>query len=203
VAFAGGDFGAGRLGLYIGSGGPLTTVVDETTSPPGTSATFTNLAQYSFDEGMVAFAGGGPGFFGIYLGGGGALTTVLDQSTPLPGGGTFFSLGSLSISQGNVLFLADGELFFWESGSIQRVLGAGDLVDGRTVESLFLNAEGLDGRSFAVYVDFTDDSFALYRGEIAAAALGVPEVPTLGEWGLILLALGLAGAAAFVLRGTA
>jgi hypothetical protein len=203
VAFAGGDFGAGRLGLYIGSGGPLTTGVDEPTSPPGTSATFTNLAQYSFDEGMVAFAGGGPGFLGIYLGSGGALTTVVDQSTPLPGGGTFFSLGSLSISQGNVLFLADGELFFWESGSIQRVLGAGDLVDGRTVESLFLNAEGLDGRSFAVYVDFTDDSLALYRGEIAAAALGVPEVPTLGEWGLILLALGLAAAAAFVLRGTA
>ena len=34
VAFLGEDFAAGRLGLYIGSGGPLTTVVDETTSPP-------------------------------------------------------------------------------------------------------------------------------------------------------------------------
>ena len=123
----------------------------------------------------------------------------MDQNTPRPGGGTFSNLDDLSISEGNVLFLDNDDLFFWEDGSVQRLLGIGDVVDGKTVAGIFLNAEGLDGRGFAVYLDFTDDSVALYRGQITAS-LGVPEVPTLGEWGLLLLALSLAAAAAFVLR---
>lgn len=201
VAFYGDDFGSNRFGLYLGAGGPLTVIADDTTPVPGGAGTFTGIRDYSFDGGVAAFEASSAGFVGIYLGSGGPLTTVADSSTPRPGGGTFGVFDGLSVSGGNVLFVDGGDLFFWEGGEVRRLLGAGDALDGRTVGDLFLGAGALDGLSFTVVVEFTDDSFGIYRGEIAS--IDIAEVPTLGEWGLILLALSLAAVAAFVLRPTA
>jgi hypothetical protein len=200
VAFVGSNFMAGRVGLYVGSGGPLTVVADDTTSPPGTTETFNAIGEYSFDDGAVAFVGSGSGFFGIYLSNGSDLSVVADLSTPRPGGGTFTNFEDVALSQGNVLFRDGDDLFFWDGGTIQRVLGAGDVVGGKAVDTPFLGAGGLDGCRFTVAINFTDDSVAIYRGEVPVDALDIAEVPTLGEWGLILLALSLAAAAAFVLR---
>lgn len=203
VAFVGTSFMAGRAGLYVGSGGPLTVVADDTTSPPGTAESFTSFGNYSFADGAVAFVGAGSGFHGVYLSNGTDLSVVADLSTPRPGGGTFTSFRDVALSQGNVLFRDGDDLYFWDGDTIRRVLGAGDTVDGKTVATPFLGAGALDDRRFTVAINFTDDSVGIYRGEISADDLGVTEVPTLGEWGLILLALGLAAAAAFVLRSPA
>lgn len=203
VAFVGTSFLAGRAGLYVGSGGPLTVVVDDSTSPPGTSETFTSFGDYSFADGAVAFIAGGLGFEGVYLSNGSGLTVVADLSTPRPGGGSFVAFREVALSEGNVLFRDGDDLFFWDGGTIQRVLGAGDVVGGKAVDTPFLGVGGFDGRLFTVAINFADDSVAIYRGEIPVDALDITEVPTLGEWGLILLALSLAAAAAFVLRSPA
>ena len=202
VGFVGRNFAAGRAGVYLGSGGPLTVVADVSDTPPGGSSPFNELSDASFDGGVAAFVGAGSGFSGIYLGSGGPLLTVVDSSTPRPGGGTFSTVRRLSLSDGNVLFRDADELFFWEAGAVTRLLGPGDLVDGKIVDGIFVGTGGLDGRRFVITLEFTDGSYGFYRGEVPVTADPL-EVPVLGPGSLAILALLLAAAAAFVLRPTA
>lgn len=60
VAFLGFDSGSGS-GIYTFENGSLNVLVDESTSVPGTTDTFTSFFDVSLDGNVVAFTGGWPG----------------------------------------------------------------------------------------------------------------------------------------------
>jgi hypothetical protein len=208
------DLGGGgtdtNQGLYLWDGMSLVLVVDENTPVPGRpSQTFADLDDVSpaFDGDTVYFLGtdrtptGGGGssdFVGIYAWNAGTLSVVATQDTPLPGGGTVGAfIGNLSGSGGRVLFETDCvDLYLAEDGVVQRVLGAGDLLDGQVVEEVWGGRQALAGLQFAINVKFEGgEQDAVYLGEVVAP-VPLLEVPTLSQWGLGLLALLLALAAA-------
>ena len=87
VAFYGQTSGTTK-GIYVGSGGGLTKIADNSTPIPGGSGIFTAfmiVSSPSISNGKVAFAAydsahSGPG---VYTNVGGGLTTVADSTTPL------------------------------------------------------------------------------------------------------------------------
>lgn len=75
-------------GIYVGSGGPITTIADFTTVVPESVETFSgfNLIPVISDGGVV-FVGVSDGFAGIYLATDQGIEKVADRNTPHPGGG--------------------------------------------------------------------------------------------------------------------
>jgi len=80
--------------------------------------------------------------FGDLSAGGGALTTIVDGTTALPGTTPF------DVQQDSLTFTVNGaHIFFcvgsrgvfrWNGGAINKVLAAGDVLDGQAVESVTL-----------------------------------------------------------------
>lgn len=109
------DVGAATLrpGIFMGNGGPLTTIVDWLTPVPNlpSGEFFGSLGNPSLDSGQVAFTGStasGSGQ-GIYKSTGNALETVVDTSTQVPGapaGTNFTFFDDPSLNNGQLVFSA-------------------------------------------------------------------------------------------------
>src|SRR5205823_12049078 len=93
VVFSGGSWTAqsdGRVGVYLGSAGNLSTVVDNITPAPGGGGNFVSNAwdwpgAAAVDGNVVAFAGRTPLGDGIYRRiGNGPIEVVADTHTPSP-----------------------------------------------------------------------------------------------------------------------
>lgn len=216
------DLGGGAFsthqGIYLWDGGSLTVVADESTEPPGSDDPFADLGDSealapAFDGTSVVFFGrieipvpGGASFFdGIYRWQGGAIAPIVTSDSPRPDGGGTFGGGfeQFAVSGDRVVFGHDCyELFLAEDGTVTRLLGELDLLDGRPVESAWVGRMGIDPGGVALNVYFGDDDEpnAVYYAAFPVAAPPISEVPTLGEWGLIALALLLAAAATLMLR---
>lgn len=192
VAFDGLASGPGS-GIYTDIGG-LTVVADQSTPVPGGTSLFQSMHSPSFDGEHVAFWGCGPrpgdlscGFpwaEGIYSDVGG-LHVVADTDTPVPeGSGTFSWFGGPSIDAGNVAFVgalpAGGIGLYLHTHAtltLEKVLGPGDLLDGKTVVACTLGEGGLRGPSLALIVTFSDGTHAIYRADRIDATLGIRGVP--------------------------
>src|ERR1051325_1168718 len=101
VAFTG--YGSGVVqGIYGRTGASLSTIVDWTTTVPGTSSSFTNLSQPVSQDGDTCFVGSGGGRQGTYLSqGASGPASLVDTSTPVPGDtGTFRGFGSPTFRNG-------------------------------------------------------------------------------------------------------
>ena len=104
------------------------------------------------------------GFRGLYLlSGSGAPTVIADGVTALPSLGPFVlpsSFNSFSLNNGRVLFRVqdtafNSALFLWQNGTVNRVIGTGDIIDGRRVSFVVdLSPGALAGDRFAFLVDF-------------------------------------------------
>jgi len=98
-------------GLYEAGGlGPLVrTIVDESTSQPGSPGTFSGFGKPSLDGGSLAFAAvGSTGLRGVYWTGGGGIEIIADANTTVPGtSGKFLgsSLAVPSLDAGMVAFI--------------------------------------------------------------------------------------------------
>ncbi len=185
VAFKGSGDG-GQQGIYLAdAGGALQRLYDRTTVVPGgNGGTFDVLASVSLDQGRVAFYGNGAAQEGIYSDVSGSLTAIADHSTPVPGhpGHTFVAFGFAAIDEGVVALTgffagANSGVFSTHGGTLGKVLGWGDTLDGKVVLDTGIGTQSLDGDSIALWVAFTDGSQGIYMATIPApgalALLGV------------------------------
>jgi hypothetical protein len=164
-------------GIYIKrSGSTLKKVVDRNNSIPGGSGTFTEFGDPSLDGRSLAFRGKGDfGHEGIFVVAethlGMFMYTIADRNTPIPDGtGTFVRFSNPAKDGGSVAFwgissdgLQQGIYIKRSGGSLEKVIAAGDEIDGKTVISLVgFGREGLSGISLAFRVAFDDGSSAIY-----------------------------------------
>ncbi|MFM9994272.1 MAG: hypothetical protein ACKVU4_00565 [Phycisphaerales bacterium] len=164
-------------GLYLAdTGGALTRLYDSNTVVPGgNGGGFTFLSRVSLSGESVAFWALGGGQEGFYTDVGGSLDFIVHSGTLAPGtpGAVFTGFGDIALDNGVVAFqasLSNGLIgvFSTHTGSVQRIIGSGDPLDGRTVEFAFFGGQGLDGDSIATYVYFTDGSRGIYMATIPA-----------------------------------
>ena len=173
-------------GIFVrNSGGALSTIASTTTPIPGSTSTFTGMSFPSIHGGSVAFQGQrGSGAStlarGIYLSSGGTLSVVADKNTPIPGETTnFFSLDmgrQPSLYVGNVLFTDEwlesgnwkGGIYLSSAGSVYRVIGLGDQLDGKNLSldpnfpALSTGSRSLGANNIAFTAQFADRSAGVY-----------------------------------------
>lgn len=173
---------SGHAGIYARgvTDTNLVTVADTDTSIPGGNGTFTGFgASSSFGvlstrNGDVAFRGDGAASQqGVYAWIDGALQLIADRNTqpppPAEAPGPFFTFPDTapSISDGNVAFVTANEIFqsylyVRFNDELIRIVGAGDPLDGKTVNGAAIGPESLDGNLLAFKVFFTDGTAAIY-----------------------------------------
>jgi hypothetical protein len=145
VAFMAGT--SSGLGVYVGSGGSITTIVNA--GDPAPSGNFANNfsgAGLGFGGPVisgdrVAFIGSYPGGQGVFAGNGGALTTVAKSGDAAPSG--TFTSGSFSqqvLSGDAVAFRANytggGGIFVGDGGTLTTIATIGDPAPGGAFSSL-------------------------------------------------------------------
>ncbi|MBK7404341.1 MAG: hypothetical protein IPJ41_06810 [Phycisphaerales bacterium] len=182
---------SGQQGVYLTTpAGSVAVVADKTTLVPGGTGVFSFLSSLpSFDGADVAFqAFGTGGEKGVYRTAGGLLAAVADQTTPIPGGvGAFTGFANEpAIDGAYVAFIGSGSggqngIFLdTNGGSLQEVITAGALLDGKIVQSLDIGREAIDAQTLGFWARFTDGTEGVY----------VTTIPTPSA--LALLSLGAA-----------
>jgi hypothetical protein len=186
-----------QSGIYIASLGGnddgLGVIADTSTILPDHTQPFGVLSTPSVGLENAAFWGcivegppracGHPGSEGIYSTIGG-LHTVADTQTPVPGGtGTFGAFGGPAIARGKVAFTghgASGAGVYMQTngtGPLEKIIGPGDLLDGKTVARCTLARNGLGNSALAAAIRFTDGTLALYNARLIDATVGIRGVP--------------------------
>jgi len=132
-----------------------------------------------FDGSNIAFIGFDASTpFGVYVvSPEGAVSVIADTSMAAPGGTgnfTFFG-GDPSISGGTVSFGAldaanQGALYRAQGGALTRIIGAGDLLDGKVVSGVGVRWGASNGNAFAFYATFTDGSQGIFLATEAVPA---------------------------------
>jgi hypothetical protein len=176
------DDGVNPGGIYATDGAALRLIADTSTEIPGAGENFTDFGlPLSFDDGNIAFTGGGASFgeeLFAEIGG-----TLVQVST-----GDESNFVSASIDGDAVAYhaLQGGveQIFLWQSGVRERLIGIGDDLDGKIVTSFLLGSSGFQDGLVAFSVHFDDNTEAVFVGAI-------PEPAT-----ALLLAAGLAALAA-------
>lgn len=158
----------------------LPTIVarESETQVPGTSDPFTRFGaavQISPDSSLVAFRGESSvtGTQGVYLWDGAELSEVVTTDSVLPGssGETFNSLMDSGVESffapDNTLYLISqlqGLVYKHEDGTLSRVLGVGDALDGNTVPGVGQFDMAPDGTLF-IHTDIGDGALLRYDGQ--------------------------------------
>lgn len=151
---------AAARGIYTNRTGPLTRLVDFTSTVPGNpGGTWGNFFEISHDGGQVAFTAVSTGFHqGLYLTDGTALSMIADGNTPMPGGALNFrdfglsgGGGSPSLHDGNIAFIGHGDnwntgVYLVTDGTLRTIADATTLVPGTPVTfSWFAEPDVRDG----------------------------------------------------------
>jgi len=176
----------------------LTSIVAlamHTHAPPVAAAgLFSGLADVTIDGGRIGFRGDtDSGQQGIYVAEGPTISVVVQKGAVRPRTLDFFSdFGNVSLSQGNLAFYgaagASQGIYFETGNALSRVIGTGDVLDGRTIASVAFGSHGLSGDELVFGVTFSDESQAIYLADVSALEPAVPEPAS-----VILLAVGGTG----------
>lgn len=164
VAFRAFENLTGYVGIFTGSDGPLTPVVDSTTLIPG--QTFGWLYDPSISGGSVAFVGNDENYYpAVYTNLGGTLSRIAEIGMPDPdGSGTLQPADVLvSIHGANVAFLAYHEYGY--PGLYTSVAGALERTADETTP-----LPGGDGTTYLdgpPSLDATGIAFAAFSGSVA------------------------------------
>ncbi|HET6575890.1 MAG TPA: hypothetical protein VFG68_19970 [Fimbriiglobus sp.] len=206
VAFIGGN--PGGIGVYTAqwTGGALTTIATTNTTIPGSTLPFrqlggdpsagpANAPGPSIFGAVVAFAGSpnpsGPSL-GVYAttGPGGQLARIADTSTPVPNNPALLFTQfdpQVSLAGDDVAFIGRSGvgpgLYTNATGSLTKLVAAGDTFDGLTVADLGIGKHSFDGAFVTFWAGFTNGSSGIYvvpvapvpepAGVLAAVAVGV------------------------------
>lgn len=192
--------GAGKSGLYRRNAQGLQAVIDTHTDGPAGMGKFLALVDLGVDGDNVILRGsteiGNPIQGGLFTRINGQFLKIVSSGESAPGGSSFANFSALSIDSGVAVF--NGELnstnsavFTNVGGTLQRIVGPGDMLDGKEVFSATLYPGGRDGNLVAMVVRFTDD--APFQGQFNQAIY----LATLPAPGALLP---FAGAAAWAAR---
>jgi len=193
VVMSGTDSGnpaTGYGGLYLGrtgGAGTITELLNSNQKLPGAGTIFHTLfdAPYAgFDGNLVAFRAEDSSvspaaavLYGLYSTDllSHTINTIADVNSTLPGLGKLRAIadGGVAVSLGNVLFRAadttsgypgNNALYMWNAGTIKRIIGTGDKLDGNTVQVVHdPGPAALANAGFAFEVEFGQSTnFAIY-----------------------------------------
>jgi hypothetical protein len=176
-----------QSGVYLHSAGSLTRLFDNNTNEPNGPGKVQLYSLVSAETGGLAFTARSTttGRDGVYKYVGTSLSLVADLN---PGNGSPFSfLDSVDYENGSVVFSDDqiSTVFTDARGTLEKVLGPGDVLDGTVVREAHFWTGGRDGNTIAISVIFQDDSVQIPHRAIYYATIPAP--PAIGALGAALL----------------
>jgi len=167
VAFMGSGNPVGGLhqeGVYAKIDGNLITIANQSTPIPGGNGNFVGFYAPDISASNLVFRGYSFSQDGIYTFIDGGLHIVADGNTLVPGStDTFrgFSNAFPAISGRYVAFYNNGVIYTNLGGKLKKVIGTGDLLDGKTIIGVG-DLLDLDGDKLAISVQFANYAPAIY-----------------------------------------
>ena len=170
-------------GIYLADSttGTVTRIADQTVPRPGGAAWDGFSTFVGFDGKNVSFLetpnqGGSQIGYGVYTTIGASadepLRVVADYSTLVPGTSMPFGYFSAATSlEGKMIAflgapnypgLSNTTLYTWDDGEIEQILAPGDQLDGKTIDTISMGTEALNGGRLAVTINFSDKSQGIY-----------------------------------------
>jgi hypothetical protein len=176
-------------GLYRYRDGDMGRIADST-MPQFSGGIYRNAFDY--DGHTVAFGAAGA----IYVGREGSFVPVAMDGQPTPDGETFALANDgnemgISVDAGRIaftsvrrsppLFLDYYTVLYSDvgGGSLQRIIGTGDVLFGQLVYSVVIGPDALSGNQIAFWVRFTDGTTGVYIATVPEPATSVIGIPWL------------------------
>lgn len=169
-----------QRGIYLYRNGQTSRVADLHTAAPGTAGNFGSFSNVSlgYDGTNTAFAAqDAAGVIGLYRTLGGALVNIATSNTLVAGYGKV-NFGDennirMAIDGNRTVFSGDSKAIFIASDlSVQKLICAGDLLQGKTVRSIsFVGSEGFGGGDeIAFGASFTDGTSGVFLATVPLPA---------------------------------
>jgi len=171
-----------KSGIYRKDLNGLQAIVNYSTEGPAGMGKFVALVSFNVDGNDIILGGateiGDPVTGGVFARVNGTFTKIASSNAAAPGGGTYAQFTTLSIADGISVFGAInnntyGSVYTNLGGQVQRIIGPGDILDGKTVRTTDF---ARDGNQLAIHVTFTDHlpSSGLYDEAIYLTTLPGP-----------------------------
>lgn len=164
----------GSSGVFVSHGGSiarLTSLFSPTPNAPYNFGGFDNLIIAS-DGTTTLFKALDNGVAGLFAESGGTIRQIVREGQTTSEG-TQFDLSYLygaSVSAGHIAFENDATIYSDLAGSLQRIIGPGDELLGKTVNGTSLGNEALSGDNLVFGATFTDGTSGVYIVPEPAAA---------------------------------
>jgi len=151
---------AGKSGIYRRDVNGLQAIIDSNSEGPAGEGKFLGAGLFGVDGQDLLFNAGTVGnpVPALYSRINGEVTRLLNYGDPAPGGGIFGTLAQFSLENGVAVFLDNDNSVLYTNlgGNIQRIIGSGSTLDGKTVSQIHFVSNGRDGLNLAFGVTFTD-----------------------------------------------
>jgi hypothetical protein len=179
VAFHGSS--GSQRGIYLYRNGGLLRIADLNA---GGFQDFSNV-NIGFDGTDVVFAADVAGVPGLYRTRNGALANIVTSNTVVNGYGQLAFTGvdniPMAIDLGRIAFSNGNAIFADVDGSIQKVIGVGDQLFGRTVNGVTFGTTGLSGDEIAFGAHFSDGTSGVFLATVPVPPGVFPAIP-LAAW---------------------
>jgi hypothetical protein len=179
--------GASARGVYFNDGRALACAADTATAIPSGSGVFTDFGNFAGIDGNgnVVFNGNNSSTQrGIYLYNAAtrSLEAVANRRSRLPGFNAYlWGFGSVSFAGDNIAFVAksgqgslgyDKDIYVRNNGSMIKLVGYDDVLDGKTVNTVQMGHHAVSGNRVAFSVEFQEDyHIAIYVAELSPGDL--------------------------------
>lgn len=175
--------GQGGSGVFVSRGGSivrLTSLFSPTPDVPYNFGYFDNGIIAS-DGTTILFKANDNGVVGLFAASNGTIRQIVLDGQTAPGGGQFdlSYLFGASVSGSHVAFENDATIYSDLGGSLQRIIGPGDALLGKTARGAVLYDQAVSGNNLVFAADFTDGTSGVYMVPEPACACFVPLLPLL------------------------
>ena len=177
---------ATRQGIFTATTNSLVRIASTDTLVPGRAITFSGSnpifsRKPDLSAGKVVFSGrfsGGSGVYEVSTDGNVAFM-IADTSTPIPGTNVnFSSFAEQAIEYGTVIFTAQGPGIYgayrYQNGVLDKIIAKPDTLSGKTVATVVLGNQGLNGGRVALQITFSDGSSGIYTTIVGFANQTAP-----------------------------
>ncbi|MCC6228031.1 MAG: hypothetical protein IT432_02270 [Phycisphaerales bacterium] len=178
------DTATGYSALFKSQGGVLSTLVDDTTSLPDGRHLSNPNGPCPDGETVLFKASVGTGHDVLATKSGESIQLIVDDAMDPPGPSTSFNgINQFDYQNGTLVFGANDLTIYTNYGGVlQRLVGPGDIIDGKVVTSALFYNHGFDGTAAAFWVTFQGDSSFHYDRAICTVTIPAP-----GAAGLVLV----------------